>query len=205
MYIIALTGGIGCGKSEASKTFASLGVPIIDLDSISHELTSSKNPVMDDIASAFGPSYIEMEGGLNRAKMRQLIFNNPQAREKLNSILHPAIQLEAIKQIDKLGAAPYAILDIPLLGRNSNFHSMIDRILVIDCEEKIQIDRVKARNNLTEFEVKAIIQSQPSRETRIAMADDLIENNKSTDELHQKINKLHQKYIKTCIVRKTIS
>jgi dephospho-CoA kinase len=205
MYIIALTGGIGCGKSEASKIFASLGIPIIDLDIISHELTRSKNPVMEEVAIAFGKDYVETDGSLNRTKMRQLIFKDPRAREKLNGILHPAIYQEARNQIDKLSDAPYAILAIPLLEHDSIYNSVINRILVIDCEEAIQIDRVKTRSNLNESEIKAIVQSQTPRQTRIAMADDLIENNKNIDNLHQKINKLHQKYIKTCIVSKTIS
>lgn len=205
MFTVALTGGIGCGKSEAAKTFSELGVPIIDLDIISHQLTAPKQTVVTAIAEAFGPSYLTKEGALNRAKMRELVFTNKQALEKLNAILHPAIFEEAVKQLKAPSDAPYTILAIPLLEQDSQYAPMIDRILVIDCEESRQIKRVKQRSKLTENEIKQIIEAQTPRSTRNEMADDLIENNGDIDELQKKIVKLHQKYIKTCIVSKTIS
>ncbi len=205
MFTIALTGGIGSGKSEATKIFSSLGVPIVDLDIISHQLTAEKQPLVSEIAAAFGQEYISASGALDRAKMRQLVFSNDQARKQLNEILHPAIYKEAINQLRQHSDQPYAVLAIPLLEEGSIYATSIDRVLVIDCEPEKQIERVKQRSHLTEQEIKQIIEAQMPRQTRIKIADDLIENNGSIADLRSKIEKLHQKYIKTCIVSKTIS
>ncbi len=205
MFTIALTGGIGSGKSEATKIFSSLGVPIVDLDIISHQLTAEKQPLVSEIAAAFGQEYISASGALDRAKMRQLVFSNDQARKQLNEILHPAIYKEAINQLRQHSDQPYAVLAIPLLEEGSIYATSIDRVLVIDCEPEKQIERVKQRSHLTEQEIKQIIEAQIPRQTRIKIADDLIENNGSIADLRSKIEKLHQKYIKTCIVSKTIS
>lgn len=205
MLTIALTGGIGCGKSEATKIFSSLGVPIVDLDVISHQLTAEKQPLLNQIAKAFGQEFITASGALDRAKMRQLVFSNENARKQLNEILHPAIYREAIKQLQQYSDHSYAVLAIPLLEEGSIYAPSIDRVLVIDCEPEKQIERVKQRSHLTELEIKQIIEAQMPRELRIKMANDLIENNGNIEDLRHKIEKLHQKYIKTCIVSKTIS
>lgn len=204
MLTIALTGGIGCGKSEATKIFSSLGVPIVDLDVISHQLTAEKQMV-NQIAAAFGQEYITASGALDRPKMRQLVFVNESARKQLNEILHPAIYSEAIKQLQQYNDQPYVVLAIPLLEEGSIYEPAIDRVLVIDCEQEKQIERVKQRSHLTEPEIKQIIEAQMPRQSRIKMADDLIENNGSIADLRHKIENIHQKYIKTCIVSKTIS
>ena len=205
MLTIALTGGIGCGKSEATKIFSSLGVPIVDLDVISHQLTAEKQPLLNQIAKAFGQEFITASGALDRAKMRQLVFSNENARKQLNEILHPAIYREAFKQLQQYSDHSYAVLAIPLLEEGSIYAPSIDRVLVIDCEPEKQIERVKQRSHLTELEIKQIIEAQMPRELRIKMANDLIENNGNIEDLRHKIEKLHQKYIKTCIVSKTIS
>lgn len=205
MLTIALTGGIGSGKSEATKIFSSLGVPIVDLDIIAHQLTVEKQPLVNQIAEIFGQEYLSASGALDRTKMRQLVFANDHARKQLNEILHPAIYREAIKQLQKYSNQPYVVLAIPLLEEDSIYATSIDRILVIDCEPEKQIERVKQRSQLTEREIKQIIEAQMPRQTRIKMADDLIENNGSIADLRRKIENLHQKYIKTCIVSKTIS
>jgi len=205
MFIVALTGGIGSGKSEASKMFSELGVPIVDLDVISHELTAEHQPLVNSIVATFGSEYMTKDGALNRVKMRQLIFNNHKALKQLNNILHPAIHQEAVHQLNKLDDAPYTILAIPLLEQDSVYLPAIDRILVVDCDESSQIERVKQRNHLGEPEIKRIIQAQPSRQTRLSMADDILENNGNLEDLRRKVSNFHQKYIKTCIVNKTIS
>ena len=205
MLIVALTGGIGCGKSEATRIFASLGVPIVDLDVIAHALTATNQPLVSTIATTFGQEYLTEEGALNRTKLRQYVFNHPQARDQLNAILHPAIYQEALHQFSKHQHAPYLILAIPLLDQDSPYMAEIDRILVIDCDESTQINRVKQRSNLSTIEIKQIINAQPSRQARQDIADDLITNDKNIENLRQKVLDLHQKYIKTCIVNKTIS
>lgn len=205
MLIIALTGGIGCGKSEATRIFASLGVPIVDLDIISHTLTAEKQPLVSAIATAFGQEFLTEDGTLNRTKIRQFIFNHPKARDQLNAILHPAIYQEAMKQINKHQHTPYIILAIPLLDQDSPYMAVIDRILVVDCDEGTQINRVQQRSHLTATEIKQIIKAQPTRQARQAMADDLIMNDENIEKLRQAVEYLHEKYIKTCIVNKTIS
>lgn len=205
MLTIALTGGIGSGKSEATKIFSSLGVPIVDLDIIAHQLTGEKQPLVIKIAEIFGQEYLSASGALDRTKMRQLVFANDHARKQLNEILHPAIYKEAIKQLQQYSNQPYVVLAIPLLEEDSIYATSIDRVLVIDSEPRKQIERVKQRSQLTEPEIKQIIEAQMPRQTRIKMADDLIENNGSIADLRRKIENLHQKYIKTCIVSKTIS
>ncbi len=205
MYVVALTGGIGCGKSEATKIFAELGVPIVDLDVISRELTAANQPLVAKIATCFGQSYVTPEGALDRAAMRKLVFNDDVARAKLNAITHPAIYDEALKQLNSHSETPYQILAIPLLYEGTHYIPHINQILVIDCDEKTQIERVKARSNLTEAEVIQIIHAQSSRQDVLSIADDVIENNDSVAKLREKILLQHQKYINTCIVSKTIS
>lgn len=205
MLTVALTGGIGCGKSEATQAFSKLGVPIVDLDSISHQLTAANQPLLDVITAKFGQTYVTGEGALDRDRMRELVFDNESARHALNAILHPAIHQEAVKQLQMYTDAPYVVLAIPLLDKNSPYMSVIDRVLVIDCDEETQIQRVKQRSQLDVIQIKQIIKAQTPRQTRLAMADDLIENNGHIEELRQKISVLHHKYSKTCIVSKRIS
>ncbi|MEE9331207.1 MAG: dephospho-CoA kinase [Methylophilaceae bacterium] len=205
MYIVALTGGIGSGKSEATNFFATLGVPIIDLDTISHQLTAANKPLASTIATIFGDDYLTQDGALDRVKMRKLVFNNDKARTQLNALLHPEIYKEAMKQVKMLENESYLILSIPLLTKNNPYAPLIDRVLTIDCDEKTQIERVKMRSKLSEAEIKKIIQTQASRQERLDMTDDVINNCGKIEELRQNIENLHQKYIKTCIVSKTIS
>ncbi len=205
MYIVALTGGIGCGKTEAAKIFTTLDVPIVDLDIIAHQLTAENQPLVEKITNVFGDEYATNNGALDRYKMRQLVFSNDEARAQLNTILHPAIYKEAMKQIQTLKHHHYIILSIPLLTRDSIYLTSIARVLTIDCDEETQIERVKIRSNLSEAEIKNIIAAQISRQERLELSDDIIENGGNVEELRQKVENLHQKYIKTCIVSKTIS
>jgi len=205
MFIVALTGGIGCGKSEATRVFAELGVPIVDLDVISHRLTNEDQAILRQIATQFGASFINADGTLNRNAMRKLVFSDPQARSQLNAILHPAIHREAIATLERHQNHPYAILAIPLLDKHSPYLSSINRILLIDCDEQTQIERVKARSQLSEEEIRRIIQAQSSQAARLEIADEVIENNGNLAELREKILAIHQKYINACIVSKTSS
>lgn len=199
LYIVALTGGIGSGKTAASNMFAEHGVPIVDLDAISRQLTANNMPLVDQIGATLGTECVIAEGVLDRAKVRQLIFNNEGARKQLNFIMHPAIREEAFKQLSLLRNEQYAILSIPLLEPNNLYASVIDRILTIDCDEKTQIERVKIRSQLSETEIKQIISTQIPRQVRLSMSDDIIENNGNTEELRKKVKNLHHKYIKNTL------
>ncbi len=203
MYVVALTGGIGSGKSEAANIFAHLGAPVVDVDAISHALTKNPTPLTSRIGEAFGAGYLTPEGALDRAKMRALVFSDDGAREKLNAIMHPAIYEEALKQLQSHADAPYQILVIPLLFENSRYLPHVQRILVIDCNEASQINRVMQRSQLSEDEVKKIIAAQTPRQERLNRADDVLENNENLENLAKKIEHLHKKYLKSCIVSKT--
>ncbi len=204
MYIVALTGGIGSGKSAAAKIFAELSVPVTDVDVISHALTAANQPLVKDIEANFGSEYITPEGALNRAAMRDLVFNDAAARDKLNALLHPAIYVEATKQLQQNAHAPYQILAIPLLFESPRYAPHVNRILLIDCDEKTQIERVKQRSQLPEAEILQIIKAQTPRKKMLSLANDVIENNENVENLREKILEFHQKYLNTCIVSKTI-
>ena len=208
MFVVALTGGIGCGKSAAAKIFAELGVPVTDVDVISHELTAAKQPLVDAIKTNFGSDYITPEGALNRAAMRKLVFSDEVARAKLNAILHPAIYAAALLQLQANqlhvnNSAPYQVLVVPLLFDSPRYLPHINSILLIDCDESIQIARVKQRSQLSESEIINIIQAQTPRKNQLNFANYVIENNDSVEKLHEKILEIHQNYLNTCIVSKT--
>jgi dephospho-CoA kinase len=203
MHVVALTGGIGSGKSAAAKIFAELGVPVTDVDVISHELTAANKPLIKDIAANFGGDFITLEGALNRAAMRQLVFKDAAARSKLNAILHPAIYDEAIKQLQANKDAPYQILVVPLLFESPRYSKHIDRILLIDSDAKTQIERVKKRSKLPESEIINIIKAQTSRKKQLKLANDVIENNGNIEGLREKILEIHQNYVNTCTLSKT--
>ncbi len=205
MYIVALTGGIGSGKSEAAKLFAELGVPVADTDVIAHELTAAGSPMLSKIAHIFGAEVLNADGSLNRARLRAHILDNPSERLKLEHLLHPAIYdraIQLLKNNDSTLQPPYQILVIPLLFENNRYDNIVNKILVIDCDEHLQISRAMTRSKLSEQEVKAIMSAQTTRKVRLNGADEVIENNGSLSELTEKVNKLHNKLIKTCIVSK---
>ena len=203
MFVIALTGGIGSGKSAAAKIFAELGVPVTDVDVISHEITAANQPLVNDIKANFGSDYVTPEGALNRAAMRKLVFSDDAARLKLNALLHPAIYESAVLQLQANKDAPYQILVVPLLFDSPRYLPHINSILVIDCDESTQIARVKQRSQLAESEIINIIKAQTSRKKQLMLANDVIENNENVEKLHEKILQIHQKYLNTCIVSKT--
>jgi dephospho-CoA kinase len=203
MFVVALTGGIGSGKSTAAAIFAELGVPITDLDVISHALTAANQPLLQDIKANFGSQFINANGALDRSAMRELVFNNVHAREKLNAILHPAIYKQAIQQLAKQAEAPYQILAIPLLFESPRYMPHIDRILVIDCDEQMQIARVKSRSNLPEADIIKIIHAQTGRKKQLSLANDVVMNDGDVEKLRDQIVNIHEKYINTCILSKT--
>lgn len=204
MFVVALTGGIGSGKSEAAKIFATLGVPITDVDLIAHELTAAGQPLLQEIVKAFGKDYLLADGSLDRKAMRDKVFADDSARARLEAILHPAIHRQALLELNKNNAAKdasYQLLVIPLLFESNRYQDIVNRTLVIDCDESLQIARAMQRNKgLSEQAVRAIMSAQVPREKRIALADDVIVNNGSLEDLHEKVSNIHEKYIHTCIV-----
>lgn len=202
MNVVALTGGIGSGKSAATQAFTSLGVPVVDVDVISHQLTAAGAPLVQQIAATFGPDYVTPEQALNRPAMRELVFNDAAARATLNAILHPAIHEEALKQLALQPDAPYQVLVIPLLFESNRYQASIDHILLIDCDEALQIKRVMQRSGLSQTQVENILRAQVSRQQRIDGANTIIVNDGDLQNLQQKIAEFHKNYINTCIVSK---
>jgi len=200
MLIVGLTGGIGSGKSEAARFFAELGVPVIDTDQIAHALTTAGHPVLQELASAFGHEIINADGSLNRPVLRQRVFTRPADRQQLEAILHPRIRAQALQLLAEHPNAAYQILVVPLLFETQGYVDLIGRSLVIDCEKSQQITRAMARSHLTETEVQAIMAAQLPRDQRLALADDIIRNDGSLENLRAQVISKHEKYIKTCIV-----
>jgi len=192
--IVGLTGGIGCGKSSAANFFAALGVDIIDTDIIAHELTLPAGKAITPIKEAFGTAFITDDGALDRSKMRKLIFSDATFKQKLEAILHPLIYEEVVRRIG-LATSAYIILVVPLLLENTAFRALVQRILVIDCSEQLQISRTIARSKLDEQEVRAIIATQISRAVRLKQSDDVVVNDRDLTHLHTQLKQIHLKYL----------
>jgi len=193
MLVVALTGGIGSGKTTVSQLFESLGTPIIDTDIIARQLVTPGKPALIEISTQFGQEVLSTDGTLNRAILRQVIFQDIEKKRLLESILHPLIRQEMTRQIAALSTT-YCIVVIPLLVESKQME-IADRILVIDTPESTQLARVSARDNQTEKEVTAVISAQASRDARLSIADDVIHNDGSLDKLKQQVESLHQKYL----------
>jgi dephospho-CoA kinase len=189
---IGVTGGIGSGKTTVCKLFARLGVAIIDADEIARELVSPGQPALQAIVQAFGEEFLDAQGQLRRDRLRAWVFGDREKRQRLEQILHPLIIQEMERRADQCHD-PYCILSIPLLTE-TRLRRLVHRVLVIDCPEDLQLQRVISRDHLTADEVKAIIQTQSSRETRLQMADDVIVNDGDTIILEEQVAQLHGLY-----------
>ena len=194
-FVIGLTGGIGSGKSAAAEYFAAHGAPVIDTDTIAHTLTAADGAAIRPIQTAFGSAVLTTSGALDRAAMRRRVFADPAERARLEAILHPLIRDESERQIDRCADADYVILVVPLLVEAAHYRQRVNRVAVVDCPEEIQIARVMARSGLARPEVLAIIAAQSSRAARLAIADDVIDNAASPDELRTQIATLHRNYL----------
>lgn len=193
-YIVGLTGGIGSGKSTVATLFAELGVPVIDTDTISHQLTRPGGAAIAAIRNTFGDKYIDASGALDRAKMRQLVFTDANAKLLLEKILHPLILAQTRTQVETI-SAPYAILVIPLLFETTDYRGWLSRTLTVDCAEETQIARAISRSGLSEQTVRAIMARQLSREQRLKLADDTIRNDDTLIELRREVFELNRRYL----------
>lgn len=194
MFAVGLTGGIGSGKSTVADLFAEQGAAVIDTDAISHQLTAPGGAALGEIRAQFGDAVMHGDGMLDRVALRQLIFADTAARRRLEAILHPRIR-QQVEQTLATVAAPYALIVIPLLVETGGYRDMLNRILVIDCPEDVQIARVMVRSGLSRNEVVAILAAQAGRDTRLAVADDVIVNTVSPEALRAQVAALHQRYL----------
>ena len=193
-YCVGLTGGIGSGKSAASSLFAKLGAAVVDTDEISRELTAPAGAAIPAIREQFGPGFIAADGGLDRARMRERVFHDAGAREKLEAILHPMIRERARAAV--VGArAPYIVVVVPLLFETGAWLELVSRVAVVDCDEAEQVRRVVARSGIPADEVSRIMAAQLSRAERVKRADDVLDNSGRPDALAAQVAQLHDRYL----------
>jgi len=190
---IGLTGGIASGKSTVADLFAEHHAPIIDTDVIARQIVRPGEPALDEIRAAFGDDVLDAQGRLDRGLMREIVFSDTARREKLESILHPGIRDEAIRQSDSADG-PYQIIVVPLLV-GSPMQQFMDRILVVDCHEDTQIRRLLARDAENEDQARRMLSAQACRQDRLAIADDVIANDSDLRNTRSQVHDLHNKYL----------
>jgi len=193
-FVVGLTGGIGSGKSAAAAEFERLGASVVDTDAIAHELTQAGGAAIPAIQRLFGAEVIGASGAMDRKKMRDRVFADPAAKKALEALLHPLIRDESRRRIEH-ARGPYVIHVVPLLIESPDYRSRVDRVLVIDVPEALQVERVRLRSGLSEAEVRTIVSAQATRARRLAAADDVIENRGTIDALREQVAALHRKYL----------
>ena len=193
-FVVGLTGGIGSGKSRAADAFAALGAEVVDTDAIAHQLTAPGGAALGAILEAFGPDALDANGAMDRSRMRERVFRDPPARQRLESILHPMIRIESHRRV-ATATAPYVVLVVPLLVESPGYRDRVQRVLVVDCPEEQQVERVGARSNLAPAEVRRIIAAQVPRARRLAAADDVIDNSGGIEALEAQVLDLHRRYL----------
>ncbi|HCT1899862.1 TPA: dephospho-CoA kinase [Klebsiella aerogenes] len=192
-YTVALTGGIGSGKSTVADEFAHLGVTVIDADIIARQVVEPGTPALLAIAERFGPQMINDDGSLNRRRLRERIFAHSEDKAWLNALLHPLIQQETRRQM-QASTSPYLLWVVPLLVEN-RLTDKADRILVVDVPKETQIERTIRRDGVSREHAEHILAAQATREQRLASADDVIENMGSADAVASHVARLHDKYL----------
>lgn len=193
MFVIGLTGGIGCGKSSAAQIFARLGATVTDTDEIAHRLTQKDAPALLDIFREFGETVRLPDGSLDRAGLREKVFSDAAARKKLEALLHPLIRKTALAEIASARSA-YTLLIIPLFFETGTWRELVDRVLVVDCAEDQQIARTMERSGVAFEMVRAIMACQISRPDRLKQADDVLSNDGSPEDLKKQVRALHRRY-----------
>lgn len=198
MLKVGLTGGIGCGKSTAVNAFRALGVAIIDADQIAKDLVQPGQISLVEIAAKLGEEFLLKDGSLNRPLLKEKVFSNPELLERLEAILHPRVKAEINRQFMSLAAlpegSPYIIADVPLLYEKG-YEALFDRIIVVDCLPEQQIARVKSRDGMDGKTINRIMKTQASREDRLGIATDVLDNTKNKDTLLEQINALHLEFL----------
>lgn len=193
MLRVGLTGGIGSGKSTIASLFVMRGVPVIDTDEIARSLTEPGQECYDEIIRIFGDAILDGNRRIDRERLRERIFDNPDERHRLEAILHPRIRVIVLEKLTAL-EAPYVIVVVPLLIE-SGFTDLVDRVLVVDTMENVQIQRTATRSGLSEPEIRKIMSAQASRAQRLQLANDVIENNGDRKQLEAEVERMHQWYL----------
>jgi dephospho-CoA kinase len=191
--VVGLTGGIGSGKSAVADAFAALGIDVTDTDRIAHSLTVPRSAGLADIVAAFGPAVLRADGTLDRGRLRERVFADAAARQRLEAILHPLIRSEAARQVARW-RSPYGLLVVPLLFERGGHRDLVRRTLVVDCPEEIQVARVTARSGLAAADVRAIMAAQLPRAERLARADDVLDNSGGIEAIAPQVAELDRRY-----------
>ena len=192
-YTVALTGGIGSGKSTVANAFAHYGINVIDADIIAREVVEPGSPALQAIAERFGPQILLADGSLNRRRLREQIFSRPEDKQWLNALLHPQIQQETQRRMREATSA-YVLWVVPLLVENQLW-TKADRVLVVDVSPETQLARTVARDGVSQQHAENILAAQATREARLAVADDVIDNNGTPETLSGDVARLHQRYL----------
>ena len=192
-FRVALTGGIASGKTTVANLFAELGVPLIDTDVIARQVVEPGQPALAAVVATFGPDVLDTDGRLDRRRMRERIFADPSAKQRLEAILHPAIRAEMERQSREASGASQ-VLVIPLLTEGKR-RDHVDRVLLVDVPEELQIQRLMMRDGVTHEQAEASLNAQATRAERLAMADDVVRNTGCVEELRDQVLELHQKYL----------
>ena len=192
-FRVGLTGGIASGKSTAAKFFGALGVPILDSDQIARDVVEPGQPPLERLVERFGPAILTPDGHLDRPALRDIVFSDPRARADLEALTHPAIGA-AMEAQSAAAGGPYQILVIPLLVEK-NLAAHVDRVLVVDCDEALQVRRLRDRDGSTPAQVQAILRAQAPRATRLKAADDVIHNDADMSAVRDQVATLHARYL----------
>jgi dephospho-CoA kinase len=193
-FRVALTGGIASGKSTVAELFAALGVPVIDTDLIAREVVEPGEPALAEVAAAFGPGVLGPDGRLDRRRLRDVVFADPAARQRLEAILHPAIRARMEAQ-SRAAGGPYQLLVIPLLAEGGR-RGHVDRVLLVDVPEAVQVERLMRRDGSSREQAAAALAAQVSRAARQAIADDVVENTGGVGDLRARVAELHRDYLR---------
>jgi dephospho-CoA kinase len=192
-FRVGLTGGIASGKSTAAKFFGALGVPIIDTDQLARDVVEPGQPPLERLVERFGPSILTEDGHLDRPALRNIVFSDPKARADLEALTHPAIGVAVEVRSAEVGGI-YQVLVIPLLVEKS-LGSQLDRVVVVDCDEELQIRRLQARDGSTLEQARSILNVQTSRAARLKAAHDVIKNDGDMSAVRDQVEKLHARYL----------
>lgn len=194
LFVVALTGGMASGKTAVSKLFAAMGAEIVDTDVIARELVEPGKPLLNSIVSAFGRELLDAYGRLKRRKLRKIIFKDDEKRAQLEALMHPEIADEVSRRLSMIDDAPYCILVVPLLAEKGGYKAA-DRVLVVDADREAQLERMMRRDEISHKLAVASLAAQATREERLSIADDIIRNHGSLDDLSVEVQRLHGQYL----------
>lgn len=192
--LVIMTGGIASGKSSVAQRLRQHGIDVVDTDTIAHTLTAPNGPALPELRNAFGEGIFASDGTLDRAALRDIVFNDPDQKSRLEQILHPMIRRQAIEALAAATSA-YVVADVPLFAETGFLREQADRVLVVDCPPDIQKQRLLARGNIPEELADLILQAQAPRETRLELATEVLDNSGTPEQRDKQIDQIHQVYL----------